>query len=135
MHNLFCLFHRHIRRIENSNWETSFEKIVMDVQSFMKTYHGAELKICWPLKITVQQRSRYFGHSTMQGDKAHKEIKLQPCCLAEVRSCWPHRRSYIVILQFYHRTARAKKFVTSKFITTETIRFRVEPTKLGKAQY
>lgn len=37
---------RHIRRIENSNWETSFEKIVMDVQSFMKTYHGAELKIC-----------------------------------------------------------------------------------------
>lgn len=37
---------RHIQRIENSNWETSFEKIVTDVQSFMKTYHGAELKIC-----------------------------------------------------------------------------------------
>lgn len=42
----FVLFHRHIQRIENSNWETSFEKIVTDVQSFMKTYHGAELKIC-----------------------------------------------------------------------------------------
>ncbi|XP_062595150.1 DNA repair protein REV1-like [Saccostrea cucullata] len=37
---------RHIKKTDNSNWETLFEIILSEVQSFMKTYHGAELNVC-----------------------------------------------------------------------------------------
>ncbi|XP_061163999.1 DNA repair protein REV1-like [Saccostrea echinata] len=37
---------RRIKKMDNSSWETSFKMILSEVQSFMKTYHGAELNVC-----------------------------------------------------------------------------------------